>query len=149
MAHRSTSKARTKTPVEILLGGRVRLPAIADFDLCKPILIKANEKTRIFPATFTIRKGVNTSFIQPEKSMGTILVDDNPMARLDKDKLKTEPPVEETISQSKRQVENTDVRPSPQDKTSAATSTAEQQHPESSEFSRTSTANRKQPDRFW
>ena len=34
MTHRNTSKTRIKTPVELLLGRRVRLPAIADFELC-------------------------------------------------------------------------------------------------------------------
>ena len=45
ITHRNTSKTRSKTPVELLLGRRVRLPAIADFDLCEPILFKANENT--------------------------------------------------------------------------------------------------------
>ena len=48
MTHHNTSKTRRKTPVELLLGRRVRLPAIADFDLCEPILFKANEKTKQF-----------------------------------------------------------------------------------------------------
>ena len=38
MTHRNTSKTRSKTPVELLLGLRVRLPAIAEFDLCEPFL---------------------------------------------------------------------------------------------------------------
>ena len=46
MTHRNTSKTRNKTPVELLLGRRVRLPAIADFDLCEPILFKANGKDK-------------------------------------------------------------------------------------------------------
>ena len=61
MTHRNTSKTRGKTPVEILLGRRVRLPAIADFDLCEPIAFKANERQTVVPATFIIRKGLNTS----------------------------------------------------------------------------------------
>ena len=78
MTHRNTSKTSFKTPVELLLGRRVRLPAIADFDLCEPIIFKANEKTKTVPATFIIRKGLNTSFIQPENSARTILVSDKP-----------------------------------------------------------------------
>ena len=148
MTHRNTSKTRSKTPVELLLGRRVRLPAIADFDLCEPILFKASEKTNTVPATFIIRKGLNKSFIQPENSARTILVGDNQIARLDEDNVKTEPAVEETISQSELQPQNTDVGPSHQDEASAATSTAEHQQPETSEPSRTSTRNRKQPDRF-
>ena len=148
MTHRNTSKTRSKTPVELLLGRRMRLPAIADFDLCEPILFKANENTKTVPATFIIRKGLNTSFIQPENSARTILVSDNQIARLDEDNVKTEPAVEETISQSKPQPQNTDVGPSHQDEACAATSSAEHQQPETSEPSRTSTRNRKQPDRF-
>ena len=41
MTHRNTSKMRRKTPVELLLRCRVRLQAIADFDLCEPILVRA------------------------------------------------------------------------------------------------------------
>ena len=89
MTHRNTSKTRGKTPVELLLGRRVRLPVIADFDLREPILFKANEKTKIVPVTFIIRKGLNTSFIQPENSARTILVCDNAIARLDEDNVKT------------------------------------------------------------
>ena len=148
MTHRNISKTRRKTPVELLLGRRVRLPAIADFDLCEPILFEANEKTKTVPATFIIRKGLNTSFIQPENSARTILVSDNQIARLDEDNVKTEPAVEETISQSEQQLQSTDVGPALEDEASAATSSAEHQQPETSEPSRTSTRNRKQPDRF-
>ena len=131
-----------------LLGRRVRLPAIADFDLCEAILFKANKKTKTVPATFIIRKGLNTSFIQRENSARTILVSDNQIARLDEDNVKIEPAVEETIPQSEQQLQSTDVGPSLQDEASAATSSAEHKQPETSEPSRTSTKNRKQPDRF-
>ena len=94
MAHRNTSKTRSKTPVDFLLGRRVRLPAIADFDLCEPILFKANEKTKTVPATFIIKKSLNTSFIKPENSTRTILVCDNQIARLEEDNVKTEPAVD-------------------------------------------------------
>ena len=143
MTHRNTSKTRGKTPVELLLGRRVRLPAIADFDLCEPILFKANEKTKPVPATFIIRKGLNTSFIQPENSAQTILVSDNQIARPDQDNVKTEPAVEETKSQSEQQLQNTDVGPSLQEEACAATSSAEHQQSKNSEPSRTSTRNRK------
>ena len=148
MTHRNTSKTRRKTPVELLLGRIVRLPAIADFEFCEPILFKANEKTKTVPAIFIIRKGLNTSFIQTENSAQTILVSDNQIARLNEDNVKTEPAVEETISQSQQQLQSTYVGPSLQDKASAATSSAEHQQTETSEPSRTSTRNRKQPDRF-
>ena len=146
--HRNISKTRSKTPVDLLLGPRVRLPAIADFDLCKPFLFKANQKTKTVPATFIIRNGLNTSFIQPENSARTILLSDNQVARLDEDDMKIEQAVGETISQSEQQLQSTDVGPSLQDEASAATSSADHQQPENSEPSRTSTRNRKQHDRF-
>ena len=89
MTHRNTSKTRSKTPVEPLLRRRVRLSIIADFDLCEPILFKANEKTKTVAVTFIIRKGLNTSFIQPENSTRTILVCDNHIERLEEDNVKT------------------------------------------------------------
>ena len=127
MTHRNTSKIRSKTPVKLLLGRRVRLPAMADFDLCQPILFKVNEKTKTVPATFIIRKGLNTSFMQPENSAWTILVSENQIERLDEENVKTETAVEETISQSQPQLHNTDVEPSHQDGDSAVKLSAEHQ----------------------
>ena len=94
MAHRNTSKTMSKTTVDFMLERRVRLPAIADFDLREPILFKANEKTKTVPATFIIRKGLNTSFIKPQNLTRTILVCDNQIARLEEDNVKTEPAVD-------------------------------------------------------
>ena len=104
--------------------------AIADFDLCGPILFKANEKTKPVPATFNFRKGLNTSFIQPENSARSILLSDNQIARLEEDNVKTELAVEETISQSEPQLQNANVGTSHQDEPSACTSAAEHQQPE-------------------
>ena len=148
MAHGKTSKTRSKTPVELLLGNRVRLPARADFDLCEPLLFKANEKTKTVPATFIIRKGLNTSFIQHGNSTRTFLLSDNQILRLDEDNLKTTTPVEENISQSEPQLQNTEVGSSHQDGTSAITSSAEHQQLESSGPLPTSTRKRKQADKF-
>ena len=148
MTHRNTSKTWSKTPVELMLGRRVRLPAIADFDLCKPILFKANEKTKTVLATFIIRKGLNTSLIQPKNSTWTVLVSNKQTARLDEDNVKTEPSAEDTISESESQLQNTYVGPSHLDETSAATHSAEHQQTEPPEPSRTSTRIRKQPERF-
>ena len=148
MADCNNSKTRSKTPVELLLGRRVRLPAIADFDLCEPILLKDSEKTKIVPATFIISKRLNTSLLQPENSTRTIRVRDNPIAKQDEDKMKTEPAVEETISESEPQLQNTYVGPSHQDEASVATSSAKHQQPEPPEPSQISTRNRKQLDRF-
>ena len=114
MTHRNTSKTRGKTTVELgtQLDCRVRLPAIADVDLCEPILLKASKKTKTVPATLIIRVGLKRSFIQPENLAQTILVSDNQNPRLDEDNVKTQPAVEETISQSEKQLQNTDVGPS-------------------------------------
>ena len=73
---------------------------------------------------------------------------DNQTVRLDEDKVETETAVEETISQSEPQLQNTDVRPSHQDEASAATSSAEPQEGEPSEPPRTSSGNIKPTDRF-
>ena len=126
----------------------MRLPAIADSELCVAILLKAKEKTKTVPATFIIRKGLNTSFIQPENSTQTILESDNQIARPDEDKVKTEPSVEESISQSEPELQHTEVGPPRQDAASAAISAAEHQLSEPLEPSRNYTRNRKQPDRF-
>ena len=118
-------KDKEQNTVELLLGRKVRLPAIVDFDLCEPTLFKGNEKTKTVPATFLIMQGFNTFFIQPENSTRTILVSDNQIARLEDDNAESEPAIEETISQSDSQLQNTDLRPSHQDEASAATSNAE------------------------
>ena len=115
MTHRNTSKKRSKTTVELLLGRRVRLPSIVDFNLCEPILLMANEKTKTVSATFIIRKGLNKFFIQPENSKRTILVSENQIARPEEDNVKTDPAVEETLSQSVPKLQNSDVKPSHQD----------------------------------
>ena len=71
---------------------------------------------------------------------------DNQIARLEEDNVKTEPVVEETISQSEPQLTNTDVGPSHQGEASAATSDAGHQQPEPPEPSRTSTRNKNSPN---
>ena len=73
MAHRNTSKMRGKTPFELLLERKVRLPAVTDFDLCERVLFKPTNSSPTVPATFIIRKGMKTSFIQPENSSKTVL----------------------------------------------------------------------------
>ena len=121
MTLRNNLKTRNKTPGELRSRRRVRLTAIVDFGLCEPILFNANEKTKTVGATFVIRKGLKTSFIQPETSSRTPLVSDNPITRLEEDNVEAEQPVEETIAQSEPQLQKTDVGPSHQDGASAAT----------------------------
>ena len=77
MTHRNTSKTRGKTPVELLLGRKVQLPAVTDFDLCERVLFKPTNSSPTVPSTFIIRKGMNTSFIRPVNSNKTVLDSDN------------------------------------------------------------------------
>ena len=90
MTHRNTSKTLGKTPVELLLGCKVRLPAVTDFDLCERVLFNPTNSSPTVPATFIIRKGMNTSFIQSDNPNKTVLVSDNQIARLEPYAIKTE-----------------------------------------------------------
>ena len=105
MTYRNTSKTRGKTPVELLLGRKIRLPAVTDFDLCERVLIKPTKISPTVPATFIISKRMNTLFIQPENSNKTVLVSDNLIARLEPDDIKTE----STDSQSESSRDDIDV----------------------------------------
>ena len=69
----------------------MRLPEVTDLDLCEAVLFKQTNTYSTVPAKFIIRKGMNTSFIQPENSNETVLVSDNQIARLEPDDFKTEP----------------------------------------------------------
>ena len=104
MTHRNTSKTRGKT-VELLLGHTVKLPAVTDFDLCERVLFKPTNSSPTVPATFIIRKGMNTSFIQPKNSNKTVLVSDNRIARQEPEDNKTE----STDSQSESSRDDIDV----------------------------------------
>ena len=105
MTHRNTSKKRDKTPVELLLGRKVRLPAVTDIDMCERVLFKPTNSSPTVPATFFIRKGMNTSFIPPKISNKTVLVSDNKVACLEPDYIKTE----STDSQSECSRDDIDV----------------------------------------
>ena len=85
MTHRKTSKTWGKTPVELLRGRKVRLPAVTDFGLCEQVLFKPTNSSPKVSSSFIIRKGMNNSFIQPENSNKTVLVSDNQIARLEPD----------------------------------------------------------------
>ena len=87
---RNTSKRRGKTPVELLLGRKVRLSTVTDFDLCERVLFKPTNSSPTVPATFFVRNGMTTSFIQPQNSKKTVLVSENQIARLEPDDIKTE-----------------------------------------------------------
>ena len=85
--HRNISKTRGKTPVKLLPGRKVRIPA--DFDLCEPFLQKPAKSSPMVPAHFIIRNGMNTSFTQPENSNKTLIISDNQIARLELDEITT------------------------------------------------------------
>ena len=72
-----------------MLGRKVTLPAVTNFDLCEPVLFKPTSTSTVL-TTFIIRKGKYTSFIQPENSNKTVLVSDNQIARLKPDDIKIE-----------------------------------------------------------
>ena len=139
MTHRNTSKTRGKTPVELQLGRKVRLPAATDFDLCERVLFKSTNSAPMVPATFIICKGMNTSLFQPENSNKTVLVSDNQIARLEPDDIKTEST--DSLCESSR--DDIDVA-SPN--CTEETSVVEVEQP--SVASRTSSRNKKQPERF-
>ena len=139
MTHRNTSTTRGKTPVELLLGRKVRLPAVTDFDLCERVLFKPTNSSPTVLATFIIRKRMNTSFIQPENSNKSVLVSDNQIARLEHNKIKTE----STDSQSESSRDDIDMA-SPN--STEETSVVEGEQP--SVATRTSSRNEKQPERF-
>ena len=119
---RDTKRRGDKTPFQ-LLGHRVRLPAIADVDLCEPILFKDRSYD------FQHHEGLEHIFHRARKfnsDYSVELVSDNQAVRLGFGNVKTEQPREETIFQSKPQFQNAYVEPSHQVETSVATSTAEQ-----------------------
>ena len=116
--HRNSKKTKCKSPVEFLFGRRLRLPATADFYLCKQILFKANEKTKTVLASFIIRNQLKTALLQAENGKLTVLVSDNQIAKLDLENVKTEAPEEETKSQSEPQAQNKNVGPSHRDEES-------------------------------
>ena len=85
---------------ELLLGRRVKLPAIAEISLWKTLLFKINEKTKTIPVASNIRKALNTFFKRLETSIQTILVSECQTTRLHENNVKNGLPVLETISQS-------------------------------------------------
>ena len=87
---------------------RVRLPSIADFDKCEPILFKAKEKMKT--DFHHHKKAWQHISYSPKTQHGLILWAKTKI----RDNAKTEPPVEETISEP--QLQNTDVGPSHQKK---------------------------------
>ena len=77
--------------MELVLGRKMRLPAVTDFNLCEPVLFKPTSTKRTVSATFNIRREMNTSFILLENINETVLFSDNQTAGLKPDDIKTEP----------------------------------------------------------
>ena len=105
MTYWSTSKTRGKTPVELILGRKIRLPAVTYLDLCERVLFKPTNSSPTVPATFISRNGMNTLFIPPDNSNKKVLVGNNQIARLETDDIKPE----STDSQSESSRDNVDV----------------------------------------
>ena len=62
MTHPNTSKRRSKTPVELLLACKMRLPEVADFGLSKPPILRANEKNEDSTGNLHKQEGLEDTF---------------------------------------------------------------------------------------
>ena len=59
--HRNTSSVRGKTPSEVLLGRKMRLPAVINYPIGERVVFRAGPHTESFPARYVVRKGNNTA----------------------------------------------------------------------------------------
>ena len=76
VTHRNTSKTRGKTPVELLPGRKVRLPAVTVFDLWERVLFKPTNSSPTVPATlrsFSRRSQTRPCLLVKTKLHGWIL----------------------------------------------------------------------------
>ena len=69
--HRNTSFVRGKTPSEILLGRKMRLPAVINYPIGERVVFRAGPHTKSFPARYVVRKGNNTAWLTKEDSDGS------------------------------------------------------------------------------
>ena len=69
--HRNTSSARGKTPSEVLLGRKLRLPAVINYSIGDRVVFRAGPHATSFPARYVVRKGNNTSCLTKEDSDGS------------------------------------------------------------------------------
>ena len=75
--HRNTPSVRGKTPLEVLLGRKMRLPALINFPIGERVVFGAGLHSASFPARYVVRKGNNTAWLTKKDSDGsdrTILV---------------------------------------------------------------------------
>ena len=69
--HRNTSFVRGKTPSEVLLGRKMRLPAVISFPIRERVVFRAGPHAASFPARYVVRKGNNTAWLTNEDSDGS------------------------------------------------------------------------------
>ena len=69
--HRNTSSVRGKTPSEVLLGRKMRLPAVINYPIKERVVFRAGPHTDSFPARYVVRKGNNTAWLTKEVSDGS------------------------------------------------------------------------------
>ena len=55
--HCNTSSLRGKTPSEVLLGRKLRLPAVIKYPIGKRVIFRAGPHIATFPAIYVDRKG--------------------------------------------------------------------------------------------
>ena len=82
MTHRNSSNAREKTPSELLTNRKVRIPAIIDFPIGGDVVYKPTPKSESMKATYIMRKGSNTAWIQKDER--TILASSSQIAGISK-----------------------------------------------------------------
>ena len=68
---RNTSSVRGKIPSEVLLGRKMRLPAVINYPIGERVVFRAGPHTESFPARCVVRKGNNTAWLTKEDSDGS------------------------------------------------------------------------------
>ena len=69
--HRNTSSVSAKTPSEVLLGRKMRLPAVINYPIGERVVFRSGPHTESFPARYVVRKGSNTAWLTKEDSDGS------------------------------------------------------------------------------
>ena len=69
--HRNTSFVREKTPSEVPLGNKVRLPAVIIYPIRERVEFGAEAHAAYFPEMYVVGKGNNTAWLTQENSDGS------------------------------------------------------------------------------
>ena len=69
--HRNNSSVRGKTPSEVLLGRKMRLPAVINYPIGECVVFRAGPHAESFPARYVVRKGNNTAWLTKKHSDGS------------------------------------------------------------------------------